>query len=160
MYCSYWHFCGLDVCAAGRFPNPPCGFCFTLQSLPATLTWRSAEGKGLGKCQAGTSQQQQWWAGHCVWHTGWFQAVSDTCHSVTPAPFLTPSSHYLEGYVLQERSLSDSVSCCLISVLCSREIFLITMTLLMAVPLCCPFITPLLLYLLDEIWHSQQTLLN
>lgn len=95
-----------------------------------------------------------------VWHTGWFQALSDTCHSVTPTPFLTPSSHYLEGYVLQTRSLSDFVSCCLISVFCSSEIFLITMVLLMDIPPCCPFITPFLLYPLDEIWHSQQTLLN
>lgn len=101
--CSRW------VCSS-RFPNPPRGFCFTLQSLCATLSWRGAEDKGLGRCQAGTPQKGQQWDGGCVWHTDWLQAVSDTCHSVTSTPFLAPTSHYLKGYYRQDHYLVVSAA--------------------------------------------------
>lgn len=146
------------VCSRQIF-QPTMGFLLYPEKALCHIDQKKCRGQKAGQvpCRNIPTATVVGWG--CVWHTDWFQAVSDTCHSVTPTPFLTPSSHYLEGYVLQTRSLSDFVSCCLISVFCSSEIFLIT-TLLMDIPLCCPFITPFPLYLLDETWHSQQTLLN
>lgn len=103
-------FCGLGECTAAGFPNPPLGFCFTLQDLPATLAGINAESKRPGRSSARSDGR---WDGAVVLGMqglppkqtlqSLFQAVSDTCPSVTLTPFLTPSSHYLEGYVLQER---------------------------------------------------------
>lgn len=79
------------------------------------------------------------------------RALSDTCPSVTPTPVPTPSSRELGGFVLQDRQSPASVGCCLISVFCSGETFLVTTSLLMDSPPHRLFITPFLLHLLDKL---------
>lgn len=67
----------------------------------------------------GISTAQQWVVGlDSVYGTqgsAELQADANICASATPTPFPTPSSHYLEGYILGERELPDPVSGCLIA---------------------------------------------